>query len=263
MTRIFSKSPKPKAYRAETIETRHPDEHGVLDRQNRIVSWDQRKIARLKVLQIGAGGLGGETTEGLIRKGISQLHVCDADMVELSNLNRQKFTKEDLYRNKALMLAKKAVNWGTNGTLVVGYPFRIQEMVDMGIVPEHDIALTLVDHEETRTFASSHFQDVPLVFAGVGLQSERLYVFVQEPGKACYRCAIPEPGSLTEFPCQVPSCIDPAKVVGGLVLYIIDSLIMDRDRGYNYKEVNLSGSPPDRTEYIRKNPACPACGKSS
>ncbi len=81
-------------------------EASVTDRQERVPGFEQGKLSNLKVTMIGAGGLGGEIGEGLIRKGLGWLNILDGDEVELSNLCRQKFYEEDLYRNKAWCLAK-------------------------------------------------------------------------------------------------------------------------------------------------------------
>jgi hypothetical protein len=163
-----------------------------------------------------------------------------------------------LYKNKALRLAKNIAKEATGDSLIVGYPYRIQEGVRMGIVPDCDVAAVLVDNEDTRVFCSEFF-DVPVIFAAVGIDADRCYTMVQEPGAACYRCAIPELEGINEYRCYLPSCIDVNKIVGGLVLYAVDSLFMDRARKWNYMEINLGGFPPNRTQFIEKNPNCPLC----
>ena len=50
---------------------------------------EQEQLAQKKVLVIGCGGLGTHVLEGLARIGIKQLGLCDYDVFEASNLNRQ------------------------------------------------------------------------------------------------------------------------------------------------------------------------------
>jgi len=257
--RTFTAYPKTETYRTKKIKGKSRDDKDVHHRQGLIPGFDQNKLSKLRVLVVGAGGLGGEVAEGLARKGVGEIHIFDSDFVEITNLNRQKFFKRDLYKNKALRLAKNISEQATGDSLIVGYPYRIQEVTRMGTVPECDVAAVLVDNEETRVFCSKFF-DIPAIFAAVSTNADRCYVMVQKPDGACYRCVIPEPKGVSEYQCYLPSSIDVNKIVAGLVLYAVDSLTMDRARHWNYKEVNLSGFLPDKTQSIKRNPDCPLCG---
>ena len=57
-----------------------------------------------------------------------------------------------------------------------------------------------------------------------------------------------------------PSSVDLLKPIAGLALYAVDSLIMARPRKWNYREVFMDGSIPDRTVRLEKDLACPECG---
>lgn len=60
------------------------------DRTNRLIG--ARGVARLAashVLVVGVGGVGGYAAEMLVRSGIGKITVVDADMVCISNINRQ------------------------------------------------------------------------------------------------------------------------------------------------------------------------------
>ena len=89
-----------------------PLKENVFDRQSRIPGFDQVKLTSATVVLIGAGGLGGEIGEGLARKGIGRIKILDADVVEPSNLNRQFFFKENIYKNKAVSLAENLSYFG-------------------------------------------------------------------------------------------------------------------------------------------------------
>ena len=65
---------------------------------------------KLNIHVIGAGGTGGYCIEFLARLlagGDHKIHVYDGDIVELKNLKRQNFTKNDLDLNKAEALCRK------------------------------------------------------------------------------------------------------------------------------------------------------------
>jgi len=237
-------------------------EADVLDRQERVPGFNQNKLSNLVISMIGAGGLGGEIGEGLIRKGIFCLKIFDGDIVELSNLNRQRFYKEDLYQNEALSLAKNLVKEGTKRSLIIGYPFTFQEAVEKKVDTSCDLAVCGVDNNETRKYVSQFYykKGIPVVFTAVSEDANHGYIFVQEKGKACFGCLFPEALSDDLEPCpNTPAVKDILKVVSGIVLYAIDSLIMKRKRNWNYKEIYLAGFVPDTNRIVKRRKDCPLC----
>ena len=49
----------------------------------------QLRLKKAKVFIVGAGGLGGPVSFYLAAAGVGHIIICDRDVVELSNLNRQ------------------------------------------------------------------------------------------------------------------------------------------------------------------------------
>lgn len=76
-----------------------------------------RHIARLRDARVGiagAGGLGSNCAMLLVRSGIRRLRIADPDVVDLSNLNRQLFFRDQVGRAKVDALAEnlRAINPG-------------------------------------------------------------------------------------------------------------------------------------------------------
>lgn len=69
----------------------------------------QKKINNSKVLVIGAGGLGGFVIEGLSRIGVKTIGICDFDVFDDSNLNRQLFSYLEVLGQPKVDVAKKRV----------------------------------------------------------------------------------------------------------------------------------------------------------
>lgn len=68
---------------------------------------EQARLWLSSVVVLGAGGLGGMVVLQLARLGVGRLTVCDGDVFEESNLNRQFLaTRQSLGRNKALAAAQ-------------------------------------------------------------------------------------------------------------------------------------------------------------
>ncbi|MFV0424079.1 MAG: HesA/MoeB/ThiF family protein [Bacilli bacterium] len=72
------------------------------------ISLDQQKyLKQIRILVVGLGGLGGIVSEGLIRLGIYNLGICDFDVVEESNLNRQLLSNENNLGNSKILECQK------------------------------------------------------------------------------------------------------------------------------------------------------------
>ena len=75
------------------------------DRQMMVEGWGeagQEKLKAATVFIAGAGGLGCPVSVYLAVAGVGQIRICDADRVELSNLNRQiHYTEAHVGQSKA------------------------------------------------------------------------------------------------------------------------------------------------------------------
>ncbi|MDE6797669.1 MAG: ThiF family adenylyltransferase, partial [Ruminococcus sp.] len=64
----------------------------------------QKKITSAKVAVCGLGGLGSNIAIALARAGIGRLHIIDFDKVDVSNLNRQQYSAEQVGMYKTCIL---------------------------------------------------------------------------------------------------------------------------------------------------------------
>ncbi len=261
---MFGKLKKPQTWKCRTLHTAVP----VSARQEMLPGWNQSTYAETSVLLTGAGGLNGEICEGLVRKGIGTIHVSDHDIVTSSNLHRQKFLEQSLYRNKATELCRIMRLQGFLGTHLVAHPNRFQEIDSADINP--DLGVCGVDNQfpETRLEVCKKFDELarPLVVMAVGIDADYGYVAVQEPDKACWACIMkPElsshEGESARCP-NVPAIIDILKALAGPALYAIDSLVFNRPRDWNYRVISLS-SGFGGSHFVEKRPDCPVCGNSN
>jgi adenylyltransferase/sulfurtransferase len=256
---MFFKSHCPK--RIVTKRLSSADAFGVTHRQELLAGFDQAALQHATVILIGAGGIGSEIGEGLVRKGIGRLRIFDHDTIELTNLNRQMFFKNDVHKNKGKRLAVNLAAHATCETVLEGYDFSFQDALAIGLDMRASLAVCGVDNGKTRIEVSNHFRKlgVPVVFIAVDYVAESGYVFVQEPGKSCFGCLFPKSLYGRKAPCFTPAVKDILKVVAGLTLYAVDSLLMERKRNWNYRRVHLAGFMPDDLQMIKKNSDCPLC----
>ncbi len=257
--RIFSGSPGPKSFRTKKVRQRVEGEHDVFHRHGLIQDYDQEALNQGRIVLVGGGGLGSWIGTAVVRKGLGEVGLFDGDCVEISNLSRQHFFERDLYKPKGTRLARNLRKHATNDSIITGFPCTFQEAVERGVVPECDVAVVGVDNSKARFFCSKYFyQTTPVIFTSINHEADAGYVFIQEPGKACFGCAFGDEYARSTKKC-VGSTIDISMVMAGIVSYAIDSLLMKRMRSWNYKRVYLSGYLGDLSLMIQRESECAFC----
>ncbi|MGJ5814493.1 HesA/MoeB/ThiF family protein [Paludibaculum fermentans] len=235
---------------------------GAEDRQKRIAGFDQAVFSKSRVLCVGAGGLVSQIAPTLCRKGIGEIVLLDGDWVEPSNLNRQRFYTKDLWRNKAVALAKNLQPECIAATRIRGHALSLEAAIEQGIDLSCGIAICGVDNNPTRVAASRHFraQGVPVVFTAVSASGDHGYVFVQDNQGSCLGCLYPDMGNDNRYPCPgTPAIADILQVVGGLVVYAVDTLLTQRKRSWNYRRISLASGELDAATMIPSRTTCSIC----
>jgi len=232
---------------------------GAEDRQRKIPGFDQEVFSRSRVLCVGAGGIVSQIAPTLVRKGIGGITLLDPDIVELSNLNRQRFYIKDVGNNKALALAENLQAECIIATEIRGVPFRLEEAIAHGIDLSCDVAICGVDNNPARVAASRYFraQGVPVIFTAVSGDGDHGYVFVQEKKGPCIACLFPDMADDDRYPCPgTPAIADILQAVGALAVYALDTLLMKRPRYWNYRRISLSDRALDGASVVPARETC-------
>ena len=224
--------------RTPGMESQTLGEHPVHDRQSILKDWDQDALNESKIVCIGAGGLGGKYLQNLARMGIGHIVVCDSDIVELSNLNRQFFYKSQLYQNKAYALLRNLEIECTSQTILEAYPDDFQEVIEDRTIPDIDLIACLVDNNQTRhdVCRYAYKRGIPVIFAGVSRTALNGYVFIQKD--ACFNCIHPDNDDDTQQ-CREPSVVYIHTAVIGICVYTTAALLMDWEIAWNHYRLFL------------------------
>jgi molybdopterin/thiamine biosynthesis adenylyltransferase len=256
-------SSKSVTYRTTPLEAETHGTETVTAPQEKIVNQQALREADIKLY--GAGGLGTEIGEALVRKAVGSLTIYDDDIVTPGNLNRQLYFKVDLYKNKAVRLARNLAKMGFGDTVISGIPLAFEDAVARNLDLSASVVVVAIDNNPGRVAASRFYQrlGLPVVFCAVSETADHGYSFVQEPGKACWGCAFPDEVNDETYPCPgTPAVKDILKVVAGITVFAVDTLLpgMSRLRCWNYKSVHLCGSAPGRDWRVQKREDCALCG---
>lgn len=226
----------------------------------------QLKLKAASILLVGLGGLGSPAALYLAAAGVGRLGLLDADVVELSNLQRQVlYGMGDLGRPKALAAADRLRAMNPEIELVP-LEKRLDASNAEALVAAYDLVLDGSDNAATRYLVN----DVCLKLGkidvwGAVLRFEGQMAVFGQPGGPCYRCLFPEPPP----PGLVPSCAE-AGVLGVLPGIIgtlqasaaIELLLRGADGWGTGRFLVYDGHRLSFRElHLKADPGCPVCAR--
>ncbi len=235
---------------------------GATDRQTGISGFNQERFSKGRVICIGAGGIISQIAPTLVRKGIGRITLLDHDVVEASNLNRQRFYIKDIGKNKAFALAENLAPECIAPTEIRGFAFSLEEAIECKIDLTCDVVICGVDNNPARVTASRYFRQtgIPVIFTAVSRDADHGYVFVQDKDGPCIACMFPDMVNDDRYPCPGTAAIaDILQAVGSLVVYAVDTLLMKRIRTWNYRRISLSDPSLDGGSMIFQKEDCGLC----
>ena len=155
----------------------------------------QARLKAARVLVVGAGGLGSPLALYLAAAGVGTIGLVDADVVELSNLQRQiMHGMANLGRAKTASGAEALarINPLVN---VVQYQTRLDATNAAELVGDYDIVCDGTDNFATRFLLADACVAArkTLVSAAVLRFEGQLSTFKPHESGPCYRCLYPEP----------------------------------------------------------------------
>lgn len=154
----------------------------------------QEKLNQARVLLIGCGGLGNACAPILAGAGIGQLILCDHDIIEQSNLQRQfAFRLNDIGRTKVEILAEY-LQQRNQEISIQAIHSKITAVLLEHYLPTCDVIVDCTDNSATRHLINQYAvqHHVPLVSASAIQFSGQLSVFdVRQSHSPCYACLFP------------------------------------------------------------------------
>lgn len=221
----------------------------------------QERLRQATVFQIGAGGLGSPVAYYLAAVGIGKLIICDMDVVDISNLNRQILHGDGrIGVNKAVSAA--ITLHGTNPEMrVIPVPEKVTGENIRQLSQNADIFVDCLDNFDSRytMMREAARRRLPLVHGSVWGMEGRLSVF-HVPQTPCLQCAFPSAPPKEVFPIVGAT----TGVIGSLqALEVIKHLTGVGVPLYNRLLVWDGASSMFQKFQISKQTGCPICGQLS
>ena len=162
-------------------------------RQLSVDGWNQERLKNARVLIVGVGGLGGISATCLTEVGVGYLRICDSDMVELSNLNRQiLFTAEDIGKPKAALAAER-LSAQNPEIKIEAISDKLIETNASELASGCDLIIDGLDsHADRLRLNNASFDlNIPFIYGAINEWQGQLSFF-NPPKTACLACLMPE-----------------------------------------------------------------------
>lgn len=224
----------------------------------------QEKIFNGKVLIVGAGGLGAPIGLYLAAAGVGTIGIVDADVVDLSNLQRQviHFTKD--VGTPKVESAKAKMNAINPDVKVNTYHEFLDSSNALDIIKDYDFIIDGTDNFPVKFLINDACVMAGKAFSHGGILRFNGQTFTHVPGSACYRCMFKEPPPVG----SVPTCSQ-AGVLGAIagmlgtiqaaeaLKYItgVGELLTNRLLTFDAKTMNF------RTIKVKHRDNCDLCGE--
>ncbi|MDO8893416.1 HesA/MoeB/ThiF family protein [Nitrosomonas sp.] len=228
----------------------------------------QEKLNQSHVLIVGAGGLGSPIALYLAASGVGNLIICDGDLVDLTNLQRQIIHDSSSIGLAKVLSAKQALNRINPEINVI----TVQEHIDakklfqlaMGV----DAVVDASDNFSTRYYINQACvtQKKPLI-SGAAVRFEgQVSVFdLRHVNSPCYQCLYPiTTGEQEDMPCAIMGVFSPlVGIIGCMQAAETLKILLNIGESLNGRLQLLDSLTMNwRTIKLHKDPACPVCHSS-
>ena len=228
----------------------------------------QQKFAAANVLIVGMGGLGTPAAQFLAAAGVGTITICDADHVDLTNLQRQiLYATADIGARKVDAAAQRlsAINPDVR---IERIPARVGPDTLAPLVAAADVVLDGCDN-----FATRHAVNRACVAAGKPLVSGaairfdgQIAVFdVADTASPCYACLFPPDLQFEETRCAVMGVFAPmVGIIGAMQAAEALKLLTGAGQSMAGRMLMLDGRGMEWNEMqVPRQPQCPVCSGRS
>ena len=166
---------------------------------------NQKRLNRFKVLIAGLGGLGTVTAELLVALGVGEVSLVDYDIIEQSNLPRQRlYDFIDINKTK-VEVARETLIKRNPDTKIRIFPASIDGNSVNELLDGIEMVFDCLDSFASRRPLHSVCQErkIPYIFAGAINQSANVMAFDFSKDSPCLICVMGNPVDSLENSCEI------------------------------------------------------------
>jgi adenylyltransferase/sulfurtransferase len=178
----------------------------------------QERLLASHALIVGAGGLGSPAAMYLAAAGVGRITICDADKVDLTNLQRQIAHRNDSVGMPKVVSAKRTLSELNPEIDIVALEARLDPQALMNRVADCSVVLDCSDNFATRHAVNRACvaHRVPLVSGAAIRFDGQISVFdLRSADSPCYACLFSEDAQSEEMRCAVMGVFAPLTGIVG------------------------------------------------
>jgi molybdopterin-synthase adenylyltransferase len=224
----------------------------------------QEKLLAARVLVIGAGGLGSPVSLYLASSGIGRLTICDGDLVDLTNLQRQIVHRSEAIGTNKALSARRTLRQINPEVNVVALPERLAGDALNAQVAAADLVVDCCDNFATRHAVNRAcvLHKKPLVSgAGVRFDGQVAVFDLRSAASPCYNCLFCEDADHEETRCAVMGVFSPlVGIIGAVQAAEVLKVLAGVGETLNGRLLMLDAlSMQWHSVRLAKDPACRVC----
>jgi len=226
----------------------------------------QGRLCEGHALVVGMGGLGSPVALYLAASGVGRLTLCDADQVDLTNLQRQVIHDTSSVGRLKVESARSALARINPEVQVDTIAERVDGERLAALVCAADVVIDATDNFPTRhaiNRACVKYRKPLVSGAGVRFDGQIAVFDARDAANSCYECLFPEADEVEETRCAVMGVFAPlVGIIGSM--QAAEALKVLAGAGETLKgrlQLLDALTMSWRTVKLRKDPACAVCSK--
>ncbi len=225
----------------------------------------QEKLNAARVLIIGVGGLGSPVSMYLATSGIGKLVLCDHDVVDLTNLQRQIVHDTPKVGLPKVDSAAETLRRLNPEITVETIPAKLDEAALLAQMQQVDVVVDCTDNLDTRLLINQVAVTArkPLVSAAAIRWEGQISVFQPWLGEnPCYHCFYGKVGDIAQT-CSENGVVGPLLgILGSMQALEVVKLVVGSGATLTGKVMLFDGQAMEWMNFkLPRDPNCPVCGR--
>ncbi|MFN0317237.1 MAG: HesA/MoeB/ThiF family protein [Burkholderiales bacterium] len=228
----------------------------------------QQKLCDARALIVGLGGLGSPVAMYMASSGVGKITLCDADKVDLTNLQRQIAHHTGSVGQLKVESAKATLGRINPEVHTEPVPERVEGDRLEQLVQDADVVIDASDNFPTRhaiNRACVKFRKPLVSGAGVRFDGQISVFDLRDHSSPCYECLFPESEEIEETRCAVMGVFAPlVGIIGAMQAAEAIKILSGTGESLNGRLQLLDALTMTwHSVKLRKDPKCRVCSAGS
>ncbi|OLS24116.1 MAG: Molybdopterin-synthase adenylyltransferase [Candidatus Heimdallarchaeota archaeon LC_2] len=227
---------------------------------------NQRLLSQKRILIAGMGGLGTVSSELLASIGIGYLRIVDFDVVEVSNLPRQKLYEESDIGKSKVDVAEEKLKLRNPNIEIDAQATRLDALSVTTLLEDIDLIIDALDSFSSRRVLhrEAFLQKIPFIFTGAVAESANIMSFTFKDNTPCLTCVLGDIKDNPNLTCEITG-VHPSILHLAAGIQVTDAIRILLNQPSNLEStmmfLDLESMEFEKIKF-KQNPDCKLCGRN-